>query len=191
MSKKKAWVKTEDGCIYDYYRDTLGGRQYLTYLDGSWEFNQEGYHGLLHRSSDQKDVLKVADDMANVDSIKIANMDAYEFCKSLYYAAAAGVKAMVSGEPEKAERGLQNVAQAEAYLWILRGRLTDKTGNQSVAARAEEVSANVLKLINGFYAEKTFGLLDNAGNKLQEILEQVAEMQEELAEDMGDPGKRS
>lgn len=191
MSNSGRWIKTEDGCMYDYYRDTFGGRQYLTHLDGFWEVNQEGYHGLLHRDADQKEVLRIADEMATIDSLKIANMDAHEFCKSIYYAAASGIKGMISGDPERAEAGLQNVAQAEAYLWLLRGRLVDKTGNQSVAARAEEVSANTLRLINSFYGEKAFGSLDTAQHKLDAILEQVAEMQEELKEESGDPGRRS
>jgi hypothetical protein len=176
----------------DYYRDTLGGRQFLTRREvgGGWDLTQEGYLGVMG-TGDSTTIQTIADGLADVQHLRVANMDAFEFCKALYFTGARAVKAMVSGDTDRAEDGLKDVAQLEAYCAILRARLTDKTEHQSIASRAEEVSSNILRLVNNFYGELGYGLLEAAGDKLAGIREQANEMQDELQEELGNPKNKS
>ncbi len=185
------WVKSPADEWEDYYRDTLGGRQRLKWVDNAWEMYQDGYQGVLLRTADNAVLGKMSADLGTVDCLRLANLDPYDFCKTVWDLIASAIKDLVTGDPVRAEDGLKHVAQVEAYMMILRARLTNKTEHQSAAARAEEVSANVLRLINSFYVEKTFGLLDLAENKICEIEEQVKEMREELKEELGDPSRKS
>jgi hypothetical protein len=194
MSNKAAddvltvWLTVPEEDYGDFYRDTLGGRQTLTQTDdGAWEFTQEGYAGTLYRHAEQNECVRYANNMASVDNMRIANLDAYDFTRKCFYQVASIIKHLVSGSEDQAEDGLKEIAQLEACLTILRYRLTQRTAYQSTAARAEEVSSEALRLITMFYAECMFGQVDIAGNKLVALREVADEMEAELRDMIGKP----
>ncbi len=186
------WRKVEDSETIEYYRDTLGGRQWIRFDEDAkqWALTQEGYLGILG-TGDKTAITTIADSMGTVDNLRIGNTDAYGFCKELYYAAARAVKDSVSGDSLRAEDGLKEVARIEAYAAILRARLNSKTDFLSIAYRAEEVSAEVGKRINYFYGELGLGMLDQAREQLVCIGETLDEMRAELHEELGDPEDKS
>lgn len=186
------WTRGDDEDYFDYYRDTMGGRQYLSKAnDSSWEFTQEGYLGILHKASEQNECMRFANNMAPIENLRIANKTAYDFANDCYYMIARTIKNLCSGDADKAEDGLKEVAQLEACLLILRHRLVQRTDYQSTAARGEAVSAQALRIITSFYAELMFGQLDLAGNKIEELIEVAETLEQELEEESGDPGHRS
>lgn len=189
---RSEWAKANYEEHYDYYRNTVGGRQTLTKAkDGYWELNQEGYLTVLHRSKDYQECVLYANNFAPIENLRISNMTAYEFAQFIYENTAYVLKCLVSGSEDAADEGLKEVARIEAYLLILRTRLNDRCSHQTLAARAEEVTALMLKNVGMFYGEQIFGELDGAANRLEAIKSVVAEMEEELKKEAGDPGRRS
>lgn len=182
------WLTCDEEDYGDFYRDTLGGRQTLKFTDEStWELSQEGYYGVLHASPTQAIVVKYADEMSGVESLRIANMDAYDFAKAASFQVVSIIKHLCSSEADQAEDGLKEVAQLEAMLLILRHRLAQRTGGESMASRSEAVAAQALKIVNLFYAEMIFGELDRAAERAEEMRGLADEMSSEVREALGDP----
>jgi hypothetical protein len=186
------WEKTEEGNYGTYFRDTLGGRQTLTKRDdGQWELTQEGYLGALHHSIDVDVCMKYANNLSPIENLRIANLPAYEFANSVFYGVAKTIKLLCKSDSDSAEDGLKEIAQLEAYLLILRHRLTERTDHQSTASRAEALSGDALRIITAFYAEMMFGQLDTARNKLEDMAEVITAMKTDLEEEAGDPRHKS
>ena len=186
------WMHGEAHERHDYFRDTYGGRQFLTKCeDNMWELSQEGYSTPLFRAKEQSLCMRYANNMASIESFQIANKSPYEFADNLFTGTAVALKCLLKNSAEGAEEGLKQVAQLEAHLAMLRTRLVQRTDEQSLASRAEEMVAIATKHIVTFYAEMIWGQPDIAEQRVNEIHSLAEDMHNEVLDSLGELGKRS